>query len=178
MEPLSIQEKRVIVVFWKNNIANPFEVFSNLKNFCLSYPQFNYNTISNYLSKAKIAYENQDIRIERKNIILKPKAAPEPRRKIASVLRRVMMKDANDEQHDLAYWLGRPVKERAAAVTYIISQSLIKGQRLDKTKLFKEKNDLMTLAEDFEDWQGLTAMGKIRRPMVHTMISAVPKRSA
>jgi len=143
MEPLSIQGKRVIVVFWKNNIANPFEIFSNLKNFCLSYPQFNYNTISNYLSKAKIAYENQEIRIERKNIILKPKAAPEPRiRKIAPVLRRVMMKDANEEQHDLEYWLGRPVKERAAAVTYIISQSLIKGQRMDKTKLLKKRMTL------------------------------------
>ena len=78
MEMLSIQEKRVIVVFWKNSTENPFEVFSNLKNFCLSYPQFNYNTISNYLSKAKVAYENQEIRIERK-IFLKPKPAPEPR---------------------------------------------------------------------------------------------------
>lgn len=140
MEPLSIQGKRVIVVFWKNNTENPFEVFSNLKNFCLSYPQFNYNTLSNYLSKAKIAYENQEMRIERKNIILRPKTAPESRiRKIAPVLRRVMMKDANDEQHDLEYWLGRPVKERAAAVTYIISQSLTKGQRMDKTKLVKKR---------------------------------------
>ncbi|KEQ28080.1 hypothetical protein [Pedobacter antarcticus] len=140
MEILSVQGKRVIVVFWKNNTENPFEVFSNLKNFCLSYPQFNYNTISNYLSKAKVAYENQEIRIERKNIILKPKPAPEPRiRKIAPVLRRVMLKDANDEQHDLIYWLGRPVKERAAAVTHIISQSLTKGQRMDKTKLVKKR---------------------------------------
>lgn len=137
---LSIHEKRVIVVFWKNSIDNPFEVFSNLKNFCLSYPQFNYNTISNYLSKAKVAYENQEIRIERKNIISKPKPVPEARiRKIAPVLRRVMMKDANDEQHDLKYWLSRPVKERAAAVTYIISQSLTNGQRMDKTKLVKKR---------------------------------------
>lgn len=140
MEMLSVQGKRVIVVFWKNDTENPFEVFSNLKNFCLSYPQFNYNTISNYLSKAKVAYENQEIRIERKNIILKPKPAPEPRiRKIAPVLRRVMLKDANDEQHDLIYWLGRPVKERAAAVTHIISQSLKKGQRINKTKLVKKR---------------------------------------
>ncbi|MGY0039917.1 hypothetical protein [Pedobacter sp. NJ-S-72] len=92
------------------------------------------------MSKAKVAYENQEIRIERKNIILKPKIAPEPRiRKIVPVLRRVMMKDANDEQDDLKYWLGRPVKERAAAVTYIISQSLTKGQRMDKTKLVKKR---------------------------------------
>jgi hypothetical protein len=92
------------------------------------------------LSKAKVAYENQEMRIERKNIILKPKVAPESRiRKIAPLLRRVMMKDANDEQHDLEYWLGRPVKERAAAVTYIISKSLTKGQRMDKTKLVKKR---------------------------------------
>ncbi len=140
MEMREIQGKRVIVVFWKNNTENPFEVFSNLKNFCLSYPRFNYNTISNYLSKAKVAYENQEARIERKNIILKPKPAPVPRiRKIAPVLRRVMMKDANDEQDNLKYWLGRPVTERAAAVTYIISQSLTKGQRMDKTKLVKKR---------------------------------------
>jgi hypothetical protein len=146
METLNIREKRVIVVYWKNSMENPLEVFSNLKNFCLSYPQFNYNTISNYLSKAKIAYENREIRIERKNVISKPKPkpkptpSPEPRiRKIAPVLRRVMMKNANDEQHDLKYWLGRPVKERAAAVTYIISQSLANGQRMDKTKLVKKR---------------------------------------
>ncbi|MBB6501797.1 hypothetical protein [Pedobacter cryoconitis] len=60
-------------------------------------------------------------------------------RKIAPVLKRVMMKDANDEQHDFEYWLSRPVKERAAAVTHIISQSLTKGQRIDKTKLVKTR---------------------------------------
>ena len=140
METLSTQGKRVIVIFWKNNTENPFEVFSNLKNFCLSYPKFNYSTISNYLSKAKVAYENQEIRIERKNIILKPKPAPEIKiRKIVPVLKRVMMKDADDEQQDLEYWLSRPVKERAAAVTYIISQSLTKGQKMDKTKLIKKR---------------------------------------
>lgn len=140
MEKLNIQGKRVIVVFWKANTDHPFEVFSNLKNFCLSYPQFNYNTISNYLSKAKTAYENHEIRIERKNVISKPKLDPELKlRKIAPVRRRVMMKDANDEQHDLEYWLSRPVKERAAAVTYIISQSLKKGQRMDKTRLAKKR---------------------------------------
>jgi len=132
------QPKRVIVIFWKNNTDKPFEVFSNLKNFCLSYPQFNYHTMSNYLSKAKIAYENHEIRIERKNIISKPKFAPfVSDRKIVPVLRKVMLKTANDEQNDLEYWLSRPVRERAAAVTFIISQSLKKGQRLDKTKLVK-----------------------------------------
>lgn len=140
METRNIQDKRVIVVFWKNNTDNPFEVFSNLKNFCLSYTQFNYNTISNYLSKAKVAFENQEIRIERKSVILKPKHVAEAKiRKIAPVLRKVMMKDAKDEEHDMEYWLSRPVKERAAAITFIISQSLKKGQRMDKTKLVKKR---------------------------------------
>ncbi len=138
MEASDDQPKRVIVVFWKNDRDKLFEVFSNLKNFCLSYPQFNYNTMSNYLSKAKIAYENHEIRVERKNIISKPKSAfPASVRKIVPVIRKVKLKNANDEQNDLEYWLSKPVKERAAAVTFIISQSVKKGQRLDKTRLIK-----------------------------------------
>jgi hypothetical protein len=94
--------------------------------------------MNNYLSKAKVAYENDEIRVERKNIISKPKSASSaPGRKIAPVVRKVTLKDANDEQNDLEYWLSRPIKERAAAVTFIISQSLKRGQRLDKTKLVK-----------------------------------------
>ncbi len=134
-----VNEKRVIVVFWKKRTDSPFEVFSNLKNFCLSYMQFNYNTLSNYLSKAKRPYENEDVRIERKSIIAKPKPISTKVRAIAPVLRQVQMKNADDEQYDLEYWLSRPVKERAAAVTFIISQSLAKGQRMDKTKLIRRK---------------------------------------
>lgn len=37
-------------------------------------------------------------------------------RKIAPVVRKVRLKDANDEEHDLEYWLTKQVKERAAAV--------------------------------------------------------------
>ncbi|HKG08121.1 MAG TPA: hypothetical protein VKB19_16775 [Pedobacter sp.] len=140
MQTITSKEKRVIVVFWKNKSDGPFEIFSNLKNFCLSYMQFNYNTINNYLSKAKKPYENEDVRIERKTVIAKPKAANEVRvRQIAPVVRKVMMKDANDEDSDLQYWLSKPVKERLAAVTFIISQSLAKGQRMDKTKLIRRK---------------------------------------
>ncbi|MES2455535.1 MAG: hypothetical protein V4594_08345 [Bacteroidota bacterium] len=60
-------------------------------------------------------------------------------RAIVPVVRKVQMKAANDEQYDLEYWLGRSVKERAAAVTFIISQSLSKGQRMDKTKLVRKR---------------------------------------
>lgn len=59
-------------------------------------------------------------------------------RKIALVVRKVMLKDANDEERDLEYWLTKQVKERAAAVTYLISQSLTKGQRMDKTIVVKK----------------------------------------
>lgn len=139
MKSRKCQTKRVIVVFWKKKQEQPFEIFLNLKNFCQSYPQYNYNTISNYLSKAKMAYDNQEIRIERKDVISKPKTIAKTEiRQIVPVLRRVMMKDAKDEQHDMEYWLSKPVKERAAAVTFIISQSLQKGQRMDKTKVVKK----------------------------------------
>lgn len=49
-----------------------------------------------------------------------------------------MLKEAHDEGHDLEYWLTKSVAERAAAVTFLISQSLKKGQRLDKTKVVKK----------------------------------------
>ena len=135
----SASNKRVVLVYWKNQPENPFEVFSNLKNFCLSYKEYNYNTISNYLSKDKIAYDNKDIRIERKNVILKPKAVSKTfERKIVPVVRKVLLSEANDNVHDLEYWLNKPVKDRATAVTQIISQSLTAGQRMDKLRVIKK----------------------------------------
>lgn len=132
--------KRVVLVYWKNKPENPFEVFSNLKNFCLSYEEYNYNTINNYLSKDKIAYDNKEIRIERKNIILKPKPITKIfDRKIVPIVRKVLLADADDDIHDLTYWLNKPVKDRAAAVTQIIEQSITAGQRMDKSKIEKLK---------------------------------------
>ncbi len=49
-----------------------------------------------------------------------------------------MLKDANDEERDLEYWLTKQVKDRAAAVTFLISQFLTKGQRMDKTIVVKK----------------------------------------
>src|SRR6202163_1591441 len=121
-----IQKKRVVVVYWKSKTENPFEVFSSLKNFCLSYNEFNYNTLSNYLSKGKIAYENQHIRIERKNVILKPKQVNThpPKRSIAPVVQKILLKKADDAKHDLRFWQSRTALDRLAAVTEIISRSL------------------------------------------------------
>jgi hypothetical protein len=53
---------RVIIAFWKQKKDQPIEVLSSLKNFCAGHPAFNYNTVSNYLSKEKIAFENDALR--------------------------------------------------------------------------------------------------------------------
>jgi len=129
--------KRVVVIHWKNQKDIAFEVFSNLKNLCLSYPQYNYNTLNNYLSKEKIAYENDVIRIERKNIFLQPKQNKDIR--IVPVVRKIRLKEEQELNNDMDYWLLQPVYKRAAAVTFIISQSLKRGERMNKTFVHKQK---------------------------------------
>ena len=57
-----------MLIHWKK-LGNRIEVFSSLKNFCDSHPDFSYNTLNNYLSKKKIPYETGEIRIERIPII-------------------------------------------------------------------------------------------------------------
>ncbi len=129
--------KRVVVAYWKTRAENPIEVFSSLKNFCLSYSSYNYNTLNNYLGKNKIAYDTNTVRIERKNVFLKPKIPAE--RKIQPVARKMALHEANDYTHDLNYWLSRPVTERLAAVTLLVRQTLAKGQQMDKRKVVKRK---------------------------------------
>lgn len=135
----SPQNKRVVIVHWKDRQENPFEVFSSLKNFCLSYKDYNYNTLSNYLSKGKVAYDNEKVRVERKNVFLKPKTNPDRERKISAVVRRVSLKEADDYINDLAYWLAKTPSERLLSVTSLIRQSLYKGQSLDKTRMVRRK---------------------------------------
>lgn len=130
------QNKRVVVAYWKNHPETLIEIFSSLKNFCLSYPDYNYNTLSNYLSKAKIPYETDQVRVERKNIFLKPKVQV---RKIVPVLRKVAMKEANDYEQDLNYWLCKTPVERLSAVTFLARQSINEGQKMDKTQIIKRK---------------------------------------
>jgi hypothetical protein len=136
-----IQKKRVVIVHWKTRSENPFEVFSSLKNFCLSYTGYNYNTLSNYLSKDKIAYENDRIRIERKEVFLKPKftSIPEKVRSIVPVLRKVKLKKAEEGVHNLAFWLSKPPIFRAAAVTEMITGTMGKFVQIDKTRVVKRK---------------------------------------
>jgi hypothetical protein len=135
------QKKRVVIVHWKNRPENPFEVFSSLKNFCISYSGYNYNTLSNYLSKDKIAYENPIVRIERKEVILKPKSLPvsSKERSIIPVVRKVKMKGSGDEKRDLTFWLSKPPLFRVAAITEMIMRTMDKSGRMDKTRIIKRK---------------------------------------
>lgn len=131
---------RIVLIHWKK--TNEAEVFSNLKNFCLSYPQYNYNTLNNYLGKEKKAYENDAVRVERKSVIARPKLVNAERdtlRKIVPVARKGLMKKADDDMHNLQYWLAQPAQKRAAATTFLVSQMLGKGQRLDKSMVNKIK---------------------------------------
>lgn len=128
--------KRVVVINWKGRVQNPFEVFSNLKILCESYPAYNYNTLNNYLSKSKIPYENNEVRIERKKV----HTAAVPRRQILMVARKVKMREHDDAKQDMDYWLSRPVAERLDAVTRLSAQLKKRpGQRMDKTIYQKRK---------------------------------------
>jgi hypothetical protein len=136
-----IQKKRVVIVHWKTRPGNPFDVFSSLKNFCLSYGGFNYNTLSNYLSKDKIAYDNAEVRIERKEVFLKPKSTsiPAEARSIVPALRKVKLKEAEEGMQNLAFWLSKPPLLRAAAVTEMITGTMEKFVHMDKTRVVKRK---------------------------------------
>ena len=134
--------RRVILVFWKDKKDDPFEVFSNLKVFCESYPSYSYNTLNNYLSKGRKAFENGVVRVERKGLITRPVAAADPGAqpfKMIRAVRKGVMKEIDQGAEDLEYWLSRSSRERMAAVTFIVSQSLRPGERMDKTVVVKRK---------------------------------------
>lgn len=65
------RQARVVLVHWKRFTGIELDVFSSLRNFCDSYPDYSYHTLSNYLSKKKQPFENDQIKIERKPILTK-----------------------------------------------------------------------------------------------------------
>jgi len=71
--------KRVIVVQWKRFGGNELDIFTSLKGFCESFPSYNYNTLNNYLSKRKIPFENDEVKIERLPLITKAKKPDLPK---------------------------------------------------------------------------------------------------
>jgi len=53
--------------------------------------------------------------------------------KIVPVVRKAVLKEIDEEQEDINYWLTKSPIERIAAVTYLIEQTMKPGQRMDKT---------------------------------------------
>jgi hypothetical protein len=110
------------MLIWKSE--DQIEVFSNLKVLTEKYPQFNYNTLNNYLSKDKIAYDNDSVRIERMNVINKKSIDnTSSSRKIIPVIKKQIMKTYDEKQEDLEYWLKQTPAARVAAVTALIQGS-------------------------------------------------------
>ena len=82
----------------KSKPGCPVEVFSNLKLLCQSYPQYNYNTLNNYLSKAKTAYENDTIRVERLPIFSRPLFPAPVSRSIMPVVTKQPLKALDEKK--------------------------------------------------------------------------------
>ena len=59
--------------------------------------------------------------------------------KIMPVLKKRPLNTIQEQKEDLEYWLNQPARDRIAAVTFIISQSLVAGQTMDKTSVVKRK---------------------------------------
>jgi hypothetical protein len=54
-------------------------------------------------------------------------------RKIAMVAKQINLKDINQEEVDLAYWLSKTPQERLQAVTFLVHQNMSIGQKMDRT---------------------------------------------
>lgn len=112
---------------WKSQAENSIEVYSNLKILCESHPMFNYNTLNNYLSKSKIPYENDVVRIERKVV----HTEPAKRRQIAIVGNKVKAQGHDEEKQNRDFWVTRPPAERLDAVRRLRAQ-VVKNERMNK----------------------------------------------
>lgn len=113
--------KRVVVVQWKRFAGTDIDVFSSLKNFCDSYPDFNYHTLNNYLSKKKIPFENAEIKIERQPLLQKIERPDLPavlfwefdydridwKRSYKTIIERVLDKGTKTEWEEMIRFYGR-----------------------------------------------------------------------
>ena len=90
--------------------------------------------------RIKSLHGNSQMKIERKNVI-KPKhpSVPSKGKSIAPTVRRGKLKEAEDEKHDLEYWLSKSPLFRLAAVTEMITKSMNPFERMDKTQIVKRK---------------------------------------
>ena len=81
------------------------------------------------MTKVKSITKNKQSKVEKISV----SSTPIVTRSKTTVVSKQPLKDMDEKQQDLEYLLSRPVIERLAAVTFIISQSLKKSQRMDKT---------------------------------------------
>ena len=59
--------------------------------------------------------------------------------KFTPVARTGRLHELNESEEDVQYWLSKPARERIAAVTFLIFQSLVPGERMDKTVVLKKR---------------------------------------
>jgi hypothetical protein len=123
---------RVILTWWKERTDQPFVVYSNLRNFCKHYPEYNYNTLNNHLSKKKQPFENESVRIERIAVIGNAEVKlGSPEFRMQKVVRKVKMSDIDEDEERRAYWMSRPAVERIRAVSFL-SGHLRGNQKVEK----------------------------------------------
>ena len=146
--------KRVIVVHWKRFASTDIDVFSSLKGFCDSYPTYNYHTLNNYLSKKKVPFENDEIKIERHPLIQKVRRPDLPKvlfwdfdfekldwsRSYKTVIERVLDKGDTMDWEEMIRFYGREnvVKALNKDITYLSDmtiEAVCKYFQLSKEKL-------------------------------------------
>lgn len=86
------------------------------------------------MSKKKIPFENDDVRIERKIV----QTQPVKKRQMAIVGQKVKVKGHNEEKQNKEFWLSRPVVERLDAVNRLRAQ-VVKNERMNKTYGLKRR---------------------------------------
>ncbi len=59
--------------------------------------------------------------------------------KLVPVVTKGLLSKMDEAQEDLQYWLTRSAQERLAAVTFLVSQSIAVGERIDKSVVSKGK---------------------------------------
>lgn len=137
MEQKETSKKRVVIAVWKNRTERTIEVFSNLKVFCESYSSFSYNTLNNYLGKAKTPFENDQLFLSRKEVFTKP--IGKKVRSIQPVVNRYEQGTQDEGQRNLDFWLAAEPESRVYAVTKLAGEGIPEDSKLDKRKIQKLK---------------------------------------
>jgi hypothetical protein len=137
MEQKISPKKRVVVAVWKNQNKQSIEVFSNLKVFCASYPKYNYNTLNNYLGKAKSPYKNHELQLTRQEVFSKP--ILKKVRSIQAVVTRYEQAAHDEGEQNLDFWLAAEPETRIYAVTKLASEGIPNDTKMDKQVVQKFK---------------------------------------